>query len=98
MATLPMYPICLIYTAIGSPVRGNLPHQTANEVYVIVLPEITYMRLPEQAFCFVYVRARKNWLGADPRLCCWDLIWYITHMELIWELISLRSFLARFSG
>ena len=43
MVALPIYHICLICTAIGSLVRGGLPHQRADEAYVILLPESTYV-------------------------------------------------------
>ena len=43
MFALPMYHIYLICTAIGSLVREGLPHQGANEAYVRLLPEATYV-------------------------------------------------------
>ena len=43
MVTLPTYYICLICTAIEPPAQGGHPAQGANKVYVILLPEATYV-------------------------------------------------------
>ena len=43
MVALAMYHICLIFTAIGSLVRGGLPCQGADEAYVRLLAEATYV-------------------------------------------------------
>ena len=54
MIVLSMYHVCLICTGIGFLTWGGLQPQGADGAYVIFLPEDTYIRLPEQAFCFAY--------------------------------------------
>ena len=43
MVALPLCHICLICTAIDFLHQGGLPHQGADEAYVILLPEATYV-------------------------------------------------------